>query len=233
MIALCSTCHRQADSGQWTAQQLRDLKRKPYLAGKDIAGALRWIRNEIVLRGGGNEAIGANVFLMVRGRKMVWFTRDAEGQMLLNIDVQTADGNPLFKMEDNDWTASKESADIEAPPGGRKISCKWKPLEPKGLTELALSFEDLLESEYRKVSENCAASNPMVRSGKMTLQEAIREDWDSVSSVISSWPALLVTMTARIQHPLNFRITEEAIQIGNATIGGNRIVACSRAIVLK
>jgi hypothetical protein len=116
MIALCHTHHDHADGGTWTDEDLRALKRAPFLADQRVSDRLGWMRRSLILRVGGGNVVDCDVFLELCGQRVVWGTRDSAGRLLLNLDLRDRDGNPLFTMVDNDWIAAKDIHDLEAAP---------------------------------------------------------------------------------------------------------------------
>jgi len=119
MIAQCHTHHTQADGGTWTPDQLRQMKAHPFLAGAAVKDKLNWLRMHTILAAGGGYCFGAETFVEASGQQIVWFTRDSDGRMLLNVDLRDAAGAPLFTMIDNDWIVAGDvgSSNLPLPPG--------------------------------------------------------------------------------------------------------------------
>lgn len=160
IIALCHTDATQADGGVYTDDQLRAMKSAPLLLGPGVRGRLAWLRREIVLVAGGMLAFKPSVLLQVDGRSVIWVSRSEEGDVLLNIDLPDAQGNPAFKMEDNDWLVEGKIDDFEAPPQGRLLSLR---AEDRGI-RLDLVFQSMTANQRQTwISERgpgVAEANP-------------------------------------------------------------------------
>jgi hypothetical protein len=121
MIALCLGHHRQADSGAFTADQLRRLKAKPYLATAGPTGTFNWKREQVIVRAGGMTAIASDVLLRFGSVNAIWLTRDPSGHEALNLDLWSRDGTPLFSLRENDWIILGKLDDVECPPAGSSL----------------------------------------------------------------------------------------------------------------
>lgn len=121
MIALCSLHHPRGDIGTWTNDQLREMKKNPYLRGGKVRGRSHWLRRDVIIEGGGLVAINPGALLSIRGKRAIWLRRDKRGSHL-NIDIRDVRGNQILKMVDNDWVVSGDLLDLHCPPGGRSMT---------------------------------------------------------------------------------------------------------------
>jgi hypothetical protein len=129
MVALCAEHHRKADVGAFTDAQLRDLKRP--VAGRVAARGCWW-----------NFYCDTPVIFSFRGEPAIWFDRDEDGHLLLNIRMVTSSGEPRLRLDRNDWIIHGAPIDFQSPPSGKRILAKYQ----NGDT-LAVEFVELLTAE--------------------------------------------------------------------------------------
>jgi hypothetical protein len=122
MLALCAEHHRKADAGAFTVEQLRGMKQP---SGSQVTGRFDWLRNEILAVVGGNFYHETPVIFEYKGEKAIWFERDADGNMLLNIRMVTGSGQPRLSLRNNDWIVLGSPVDFESPPSGKRIHAKY------------------------------------------------------------------------------------------------------------
>jgi hypothetical protein len=122
MIALCSKHHAQADA--WTPQQVRSMKRldrnRP-----EIKGRFQWMRHNVLAVIGSNFYYESPTMIQFNGRPIVWFNRDEDRHLLLNISMDVP-GQPLrTSLTDNDWTIRGEPHNVESQPNGSQLSVNY------------------------------------------------------------------------------------------------------------
>lgn len=100
MIALCAIHHAQA--GAWTGDQLRKMKSQP-ADRPEVQGRFQWMREDVLAVVGGNLFYETPNIVVFRGDPMIWFERDDDNQLLLNLRVLTASGQPRTRLMNNDW----------------------------------------------------------------------------------------------------------------------------------
>ncbi len=122
MIALCAEHHRKADGGAFTLEQLRTLKRP---AGIPVAGRFDWLRNDILAFVGGCFYYETPVIFQFKNEKAIWFERDADNNMLLNLRMLTQSGEPRLSLRNNDWLVLGTPLDFESPPSGKRIHARY------------------------------------------------------------------------------------------------------------
>jgi hypothetical protein len=138
MIALCREHHGQADAGAFTNDQLRALKAEGDRRGAQIKGRFNWMRQDVLAVVGGNFYLETPIIVQLRDQPVVWWKRDSDGFLLLNVGMLTASGEPRAAIMDNDWITEGTEADIECPPSGRLLKISY----PNG---------DLLRVEFRNI----------------------------------------------------------------------------------
>jgi hypothetical protein len=122
MIALCAEHHRKADAGAFTTEQLRNLKRP---ADQLVAGRFDWLRNDILAVVGGCYYYETPIIFSFRGEKAIWFERDEDNNMLLNLRMVTQSGQPRLSLRNNDWLVLGDPVDFESPPSGKRIRAQY------------------------------------------------------------------------------------------------------------
>jgi hypothetical protein len=137
MIALCLAHHHMADGGTFTKAQLRHMKRQRAPDG-GVGGRLAWLRNELLAIVGGNLYYKTNTILSFGEQQAIWFNRDEDNHLLLNVRMMTLSGRPRLRLEDSDWVVLGEPVDFECPPSGRRILVTYRNGD-----ELVIEFHEL------------------------------------------------------------------------------------------
>jgi hypothetical protein len=136
MVALCAEHHSKADTGAFTMEQLRALK-KPNESV--VVGRFDWLRNKMLSVVGGNFYYETPIPVQFRGKPQVWYTRDDQGYLLLNLRMVSASCEPRLCLDKNDWIILGDPSDFESPPSGRLIAAKYTNGD-----ELRVEFFELL-----------------------------------------------------------------------------------------
>lgn len=122
MIAICATHHAQAAA--WTVEQIRDMKRvapdRP-----EVQGRFTWMRREVIAIVGGNYFHETPNMVVFGSQPMIWFQRDDEGALLLNIRMLTKSEEPRTRLDNNDWFIRGNPVDVESPPSGRRLAVRY------------------------------------------------------------------------------------------------------------
>lgn len=138
MIALCATHAGLADGGRWTKEQLRQMKRNPYVSWIKISEFYNYLRKNVVCIIG-NVAYNVRNVLEINGERVIGFERDSEGYYRLNLLIRDANGNPILIMENNFWTAiSVDLFDLRCSAQGRELEIISKDKQ----TNLYMRFND-------------------------------------------------------------------------------------------
>jgi hypothetical protein len=122
MIALCAEHHAKAAA--WTTEQLRAMKSVPQ-DRDDIHGRFEWMRDEILARVGGNFYYDTLNIFVWKGKKVIWFERDSDQRLLLNLNLPTVSGLSRTRLENNDWIVEGEPVEVESPPNGSELRVKY------------------------------------------------------------------------------------------------------------
>jgi hypothetical protein len=118
MVALCLSHHKQADSGAFTKEQLRQFKTR---RATGVRERFNWLRNSSLIIAGGNIYYQAAVVLQLCDRPVIWFERDREQNLLLNVDMISLSSEPRAYVQNNDWIVEGDPTDLESPPSGKLL----------------------------------------------------------------------------------------------------------------
>jgi hypothetical protein len=150
MIALCLHHHKAADNGAFTINQLKQMKKKPFLSQKSLLrGQIAWRRKHILFDVGSNYYIGANNIFIRGEERLIWLSRNQKGEIMINFDIRDKNGIVVFSMRNNDWIASTSLKDIESPPAMKYIKIKDK----NSGVRLSIRFRDLKRDLYDDIKE--------------------------------------------------------------------------------
>jgi hypothetical protein len=125
MIALCSEHHKKADAGAYTKDQLRGYKFQGRDSLNSIKGKFEWLRNKILAVIGGNFYYEIPFIFIFRNNKVIWFNRDDDNYLLLNIRMLTTSAEPRLILDDNFWITKENMTDFECPPSGKLINALY------------------------------------------------------------------------------------------------------------
>jgi hypothetical protein len=141
MIALCLIHAGHADANAYENEYLRSLKQAGRAEAADVKGQLAWMRRDVLALVGGNWYYETPIILRVGSTAAIWFGRDEDGYLLLNLRMPTLSGAPRAEIEENFFTIGRDHVvDIECAARGRTIQIEY----PNG---------DLFRHEYRDVQD--------------------------------------------------------------------------------
>jgi hypothetical protein len=123
MIALCATHHLRADA--LTVDQCKELKETALSRAGEIAGRFDWLRRDMLAVVGGDYYYETPTLIRVGDRPLVWFNRDEQNRLLLNLDTPDAAGTQRVSLRDNDWIVRGDPTDVESPPMGRRLTIRY------------------------------------------------------------------------------------------------------------
>lgn len=126
MIALCREHADKADHGAFTNEQIRSLKRVGRERAQQVRGRFDWMRYEILTVVAGNFFHRVDTVLEVNEVKSVWFDRDEQGYLLLNVRMPTLSKEPRARIEQNTWITNPGVEEVICPPHGRLIDIKYR-----------------------------------------------------------------------------------------------------------
>jgi hypothetical protein len=140
MIALCAEHHRKADAGAFTAEQLRAMKRPN---DRIVSGTFDWLRHKMLSVVGGSFYYETPILVQFRGEPQIWYTRDEQGYLLLNLRMVSASREPRLRLDENDWIMLGDPSDFESPPSGRRFVAKYANGD-----DLCVEFFELSDAEH-------------------------------------------------------------------------------------
>ena len=153
MIALCPVHHAKADVETYTKDQLREFKQNATKSHTEIKGKFDWMRNRLLAVVGGNFYYETPIIFQFKDKPAIWFNRDDDGYLLLNVQMLTTSREPRVVIEDNFWLEKGSPEDLESPPSGKLLKVKY-------FNDDAISIEFFeLESET-SVRERYPETNP-------------------------------------------------------------------------
>lgn len=120
MIALCTHHHKQADGGAFTNDQLRELKVNKVQAEK-VKGQFNWLRNDLLAVVGGVFFHETLRIITINNKNIVWFNRDEQGYLRLNVNMLSVLPEDRAIIEDNMWTNIGNPKDLNSPPQGKEL----------------------------------------------------------------------------------------------------------------
>lgn len=146
MIALCAKDANLADGGRWTKDQLRQMKKSPYISSSQISEHYDYLRKNIVTIIG-NVAYDVKNVLEIYGERVIGFERDNEGYNRLNLLIRDKNGKPILVMENNGWTAvSEDLFDLRCSARGKELEIISKDKQ----TKLVIRFDDLSLDAFKQ-----------------------------------------------------------------------------------
>jgi hypothetical protein len=83
------------------------------------------MRHRLLAVVGGNFYYETPVIFQFRNEPIIWFNRDEEGYLLLNIRMLSTSGQPRMLIEDNFWLTQGDPDDLESPPSGKLLSVRY------------------------------------------------------------------------------------------------------------
>lgn len=139
MIALCATHHAKAAA--WTADDMRRMKRAPE-DRPEVQGRFEWMREDVLAVVGGNFYYETPNMVVFRDEPMVWFERDDQRRLLLNLRVLTVSGEPRTRLLNNDWIIRGKPTEVDSPPNGSRLRVRYANGD-----DLSVRFREWLTAE--------------------------------------------------------------------------------------
>lgn len=122
MIALCAEHHAKAAG--WTIADLRSMKAVP-ADRPEVRGRFEWMRQDVLAVIGGCFYYETPNMVVFRGNPVIWFERDNQRRLLLNLRVLTTSGQPRVRLENNDWILAGDPVDVDSPPNGSQLRVRY------------------------------------------------------------------------------------------------------------
>lgn len=123
MIALCSKHANAADGGAFTKDQLRELKKNPFLKNKSPASYFEWFRHNFLFIIGGNISLCCETILQSGENRIIWLEEDKEADIrTISLELRDESGNSFLKMDKNQWMSDLSVVDdIESSYRGQRL----------------------------------------------------------------------------------------------------------------
>jgi len=141
MIALCAEHHKKADNGAYTKEQLAALKGNR-ADPTDVRGRFDWRRNKLLTVVGGNFYYETPRPVVIDGHDVVAISRDAEGYLLLSIEMLSLLPDERVVLVENCWENIGSPQDLISPPSGKKLSVTYANGD-----HLSVEFLELITAE--------------------------------------------------------------------------------------
>lgn len=212
MIALCRDHHPEADAGAFTIDELRVLKQVGRDRSKALGATFNWMREDLVAVIGGNFYVRTPVPIQLGSAPVVWFNRDEENRLLVNLRPLTTSDQPRMAMIDNFWiTEGADEREIICPPSGRLVGAKY----PNG---------DALKVEFREIKSIEDFDQRFLPMDAV----ASRSYGETIENFELSFPMAIVEITLRIAGteidfaPIHTTIAGGSIEgtwLGNCPVG--------------
>lgn len=138
MIALCAKDAELADGGRWTKQELRQMKKNPFVTSDRISEYYGYLRKNVVCMIG-NVAYNVKNALEICGERIIGFEIDDKGYNRLNLLIRNRDGVPILEMKNNFWTAvGRKLFDLRCSPQGKELEIISRDKQ----TNFSMRFDD-------------------------------------------------------------------------------------------
>lgn len=159
MIALCAEHHKKADAGAYTLTQLREFKTNRANAAL-VKGSFDWLRNDLLGVVGGNFFYETLNIIQIDGVNVVWFRRDDEGYLRLNLRLLSLTPERRAMIDDNIWSNIGEPVDLRSPPSGKTLDIKYATGD-----WLSVKFVELKSGEeaYEKFNSTVVRDSRVIR----------------------------------------------------------------------
>ena len=228
MIALCPKHHSLADGGRYTNDELRIFKasagnREIEFNREDTLG---WMRHDLLAIVGGNFYYKSPILLQFDGKPVIWFNRDEQVYLLLNIDLLPLTSQRRLSMRNNDWGVDiGEPVDFKCPPHGKKIEARYDNGDTIRLQFVEITSESYFRRRYdyiKKKSQSAldkALRNRPKRYGASTWEFPSYDPFSIVSSFIT-FPITAVELHLSIKE-VNLKCNPYATNIRGNTISCN------------
>ncbi|NRB25744.1 HNH endonuclease [Shewanella sp.] len=125
MIALCTNHHKKADGGAYTNDQLQNLKKNTANAEK-VKGQFDWLRNELIAVVGNIFYHKVNNIIEIDGKNVIWFNRDEDGYLRLNVRMLSIEPEERAVIDDNIWMNIGSPKDLHSPPQGKELKIDYE-----------------------------------------------------------------------------------------------------------
>lgn len=126
MLALCPTCHRMADKGDYSEEYLRKLKTNP-CNKKSISERFVVEGKDLILHMGKTKFVNCSKLIQINNFEILSMAKEDEGDITLNLKLFDKFDNLIAEIIENKWTVFTQSIwDLEFKPKYIKIWNKPK-----------------------------------------------------------------------------------------------------------
>lgn len=182
IIALCHVHADQADGKGWTDDQLREMKKKPFLTENIRTAQFPYKRDEIVVQAG-NLVYDVGTILELDGEQSIGFEMNDEGKLCLNMLIRDKDNNIILQMKKNVWTVFTDQIfNMKCPPQGRELEI-WS---NDKITNFRIRYDELTLDELES----------KLKSSRFS--EKIRDEL--FSNLKNKDKILLLTLTGQVNY---------------------------------
>lgn len=187
MIALCPTHASLADGGRWTNEQLREMKRNPFISSDKISETYGYLRKDVVCRIGGIFGYKTNNMIVINGERVIGFRRDGEGYNRLNVLIRDSNNNPILVMEDNFWTANiNRLYDLRCSARGKELEI----ISKDKTTRFKMRFDEYPSEKFKELilegyENNMPRSIELSSDNVNQLRKSNIEHVDKIISMIN------------------------------------------------
>lgn len=203
MIALCREHHDAADAQAYEADELRLMKRIGRDRNQALEARFEWRRRRLLCVVGGNFYYETPVAVRLRTHPVVWFNRDSDDRLLLNVAMPATIRESRLYVEDNFWIETGSPSGVECPPNGRLVAVRY----PNG---------DAIRIEFFEIASGAALTRRYEHSDALrTLLEAEEQE---------PFPIVAVEVRMRLQSPTGGTVIDFDAQA--SSIGGIQMIGC-------
>jgi len=223
MIAICRDHHSEADAGAFTDAQLREMKRLGRDRSKELGAKFNWMREDLVAVVGGNFYVRTPIAVRVQDVPVVWFNRDEERRLLVNLQALTTSEQPRMAMIDNFWmTEGSDEREIVCPPSGRLVSAKYPNGDALRVEFREVVSEEDFEKRFPPAPMPADLKTHLEESG-MTVPDPTHRD--SIAHAGLTFPLAAVEITLKIAGT-DIELGPRHTTIGGSVIAGSWLVDC-------
>ena len=161
MVALCRAHHQQAQAGRFTVEELRSFKHAGRDASEEGGRWTDWTRQKVLAVVGGNFYYETPVALQIGPQPVVAFERDADGRLLLHINMPSTTGEPRVRIDRSDWIETGLPTELECAPGERSLRVRYAAGDVLAVELREVAAEGALRERYG----DSALAYPLQRLG--------------------------------------------------------------------
>jgi hypothetical protein len=178
MIALCSECHKFADGGHYSTEQLRQLKSNPPITPPK--GCLPWNAQNVVVMFGGNFFVAHKDYLFafrVDGREVFSFCLMENGYLAINAQIYTRTNDLVCKIDQNDILLNMETTgDLMCTVQGKEIAISSLRNDARLHLRFERSDKDKFISSIRQKWPGCFSNQVKAEAVRNYIEKSLDSD---------------------------------------------------------